>query len=96
VQTLRYDSGPEEIAAHGQLASEGNQHHAIAVTDADEIVLIFGTRNIAYFCRTDLSGKLRRVVTAEPGKQETDVAVSEVQPRFDEEIGFWKMYLRVH
>jgi hypothetical protein len=85
----------EEIPAHWQLASDGEQHHEIAITDTNDIVLIFGTRSIAYFCRTDLSGKLRRVFKAQPGKPESDVAVSEVQPRFEEELAFWKRYLGV-
>jgi hypothetical protein len=87
----------EEIAAHGQIVNDSvrGQNHAIGVTDANDIVLIFGTSSVAYFCLTDFSGKLRRVFRAEPGKQATDVAVSEVQARFDEEIAFWKTYLGI-
>jgi hypothetical protein len=85
----------EEIPAHGQLASDGKEHRAIIVTDANDIVLIFGTSSVAYFCRTDISGTLRRVFMAQPGKPESHVAVSEVQPRFDGEIAFWKEYLGI-
>jgi hypothetical protein len=85
----------EEVSALGHLVSDGKEHHAIMVTDANDIILIFGSSSVAYFCRTDLSGKLRRVFRAEPGKQETDVAVSDAQPRFEEEIVFWKTYLGV-
>jgi hypothetical protein len=92
---LRLRDQAEEIPAHVHLVSDDKQHHAIAVTDANDIVLIFGTSSVAYFCLTDLSGKLRRVFRAEPGKQDTDVSVSEVQPRFDEEIAFWKTYLGI-
>jgi hypothetical protein len=65
------------------------------ITDTTDIIRIFGTSSIAYFCLTDLSGKLRRVFRAEPGKQKTDVAISEAQPRFEEEIAFWKTYLEL-
>jgi hypothetical protein len=86
-----------EIAAHGQIGNHSvrGQNHAIGVTEANDIVLIFGTSSVAYFCLTDFSGKLRRVFRDEPGKQKTDVAVSEVQPRFEEEIAFWKTYLGI-
>jgi hypothetical protein len=85
----------EEIPAHGQLVSDGKQHRTIMVTDADEIILIFVSSSFAYFCLTDLSGKLRRVFKAEPGNREIYAAVSEVQPRFEEEIAFWKTYLGI-
>jgi hypothetical protein len=92
---LRLRDQAEEIPAHGQLVSDGEQHHAIAITDTNDIILIFGSSSVAYFCRTDLSGKLRRVFKAQPGKPESDVTVSEMQPRFDEEIAFWKTYLGI-
>jgi hypothetical protein len=62
-------------------------------TEANAIILVFGTRSAADFCLTDFTGKLHRVFRAEPGKHETEVAVSEVQPRFEEQIAFWKRYL---
>jgi hypothetical protein len=65
----------------------------IAVTDTNGIILIFASSSVAYFCLTDLSGKLLRVFKAEPGKQETAATVSEVQARFEEEIVFWRTYL---
>jgi len=38
-----------EIPAHGQLPSDGKEHRAIIVTDANDIVLIFGTSSVALF-----------------------------------------------
>jgi hypothetical protein len=57
--------------------------------------LILATPTVEYCCLTDLSGKLRRVFRAEPGTQAIDAAVSEVQPRFEEEIAFWKRYFGI-
>jgi hypothetical protein len=82
----------EEIPAHGHLVTDGKEHHIIMVTDANDIIIAFGSSSVAYFCLSDLSGKLRRVFMAEPGQPETDVAVAEVQWRFDGEIAFWKEY----
>jgi hypothetical protein len=85
----------EEIQVHGQLVTDGTERHSIMITDANDIILIFGTSSVAYFCRTDFSGKLRRVFVAQPGQPQTRVAVTEAQWRFEEEIAFWKAYLGV-
>jgi hypothetical protein len=84
-----------EIPAYGQLWSDGKEHHMIMVTDANDVIVSFGTSSVAYFCLTDVSGKLRRVFGAEPGNEEINVSVSDVVPRFEEEIAFWKTYLGV-
>jgi hypothetical protein len=68
----------EDVPAHGQLASDRREHHEILITDADDILLMFGTSRVAYFCLTDTSGKLRKAVRVEPEKRETDVAVCDV------------------
>jgi hypothetical protein len=68
----------EDVPAHRQLASDRREHHEILITDADDILLMFGTSRVAYFCLTDASRKLRKAVRAEPEKRETDVAVSDV------------------
>jgi hypothetical protein len=64
-------------------------------TEANAIILVFGTRSAADFCLTDFTGKLHRVFRAEPGKQETAVALSEVRPRFEGEVAYWKTYLGI-
>jgi hypothetical protein len=65
------------------------------VREANDIIVAFGTSSVAYFCLSDLSGKLRRVFMAQPGKPESDVAVADAQWRFDGEIAFWKEYLGI-
>jgi hypothetical protein len=88
---------PEEIPAYGKAVSHEatKETRVIIVTEANDIVVTFGTGSVAYWTLTDTSGKLRKAVRAEPGRPESDVAVSEVQPRFEEEIAFWKTYLGI-
>jgi hypothetical protein len=58
-------------------------------------VVTFGNGSVEYWTLTDTSGKLLKAFRAEPGKPASDVAVTEVKPRFEEEIKFWKTYLGI-
>jgi hypothetical protein len=51
---------------------------------------MFGNNSVEYWGSVELSGKLRRVFGAQPGNEEIKVTVVDVQPRFEEEIMFWK------
>jgi hypothetical protein len=79
----------------GCFALTTKEARVILVTEANDIVVAFGTGSIAYWTLTDASGKLQKAFRAEPGQPRTAVAVSDVQPRFGEEIAFWKEYLGV-
>jgi hypothetical protein len=67
-----------EIPAHGQLVTDGKEYHSIRVTDANEIILVFGTNKVVYFCLTDLSGKLRRVFMFEAGSRYSGHFIMEI------------------
>lgn len=93
---LRLRDQEEEIPAYGQrVIDQERKRHAILVTEANDLIVIFGNASFAYFCLTDSSGKLRRVFRAEPGKEVTYPAVSTVQRTFEEQITFWKTYLGI-
>jgi hypothetical protein len=81
--------------ARGQLVTDGKEYHSIMVTDGNDMIVVFGNSSVTYFCLTELSHKLRRVLIFEPGNGLTTVAVAEAQWRFDQEIAFWKEYLGV-
>ena len=86
----------EEVSAHGQVVLDEGQFHAIAVTDTDEIILIFRTGSVAYFCVTDISGTLRRAFKARPGDAKVyPAAAEEAGPVFAKELGFWKKYFEI-
>jgi hypothetical protein len=67
----------------------------ILVTEANEMVLMFGNASAEYWTLSDASGKLQKAFRAEPGQPRTAVALADVQPRFEEEVAFWKEYLSI-
>lgn len=95
---LRLRDREEEIPAHAQLVTDyaTRRKYAIAVTHTNDIILVFSSgSSAAYFCLTDVSGKLRWFFRAEPGKEDTFPEVSAVRHMVEEQIGFWKTYFGI-